>query len=419
MAEIIKMPLLSDTMTEGTIVAWHKKVGDSIESGDELFEVETDKAVMVQESYSDGVLLYIHVQEGEAAPTDGVIAIIGEKGEDYKAILEASLNTNGAQKSETSTPTPAASSDSTPVNKPTVATTAVASIATPSAAASDARIKASPLAKRVAEEHNIPLTSLSGTGENGRIVKRDIEAFLEKGGATASSPMITATGKDQDQPLTGMRRVIASRLQESKFTAPHFYLTVSINMDNAIAARKQMNEIAPKKISFNDLVVKAAAVALRKHPAVNSSWMGDFIRVNGNINIGVAVAVEDGLLVPVIRNADFKSLSQINSEVRDLAGKAKERKLAPNQMQGNTFTISNLGMMGIEEFTAIINPPDSCIMAVGTITPQAIVKNGGLTIGNIMKVTMSCDHRVVDGASGAQFLQSFKTLLENPVTLLV
>jgi len=414
MAEIIKMPLLSDTMKEGTIVAWHKKVGDSIESGDELFEVETDKAVMVQESYSDGTLLYIHVNEGDAAPIDGVIAIIGDEGEDYKPLLEEALSSNGSAKSESS---PAPASNGTTVSAPPSQPT-VAKEATPTGT-TDSRIKASPLARKMAEENKIDLKSLSGTGENGRIVKRDIEAYLEKGSAAGSTPMIAPSGKDQDLPISGMRRVIASRLQESKFTAPHFYLTISINMDNAIAARKQMNEIAPQKISFNDLVVKAAAVALRKHAPVNSSWMGDFIRVNGNINIGVAVAVGEGLLVPVINNADFKSLSQINAEVRDLAGKAKERRLTPEQMQGNTFTISNLGMMGIEEFTAIINPPDSCIMAVGTITQQAVVKNGALTIGNLMKVTMSCDHRVVDGATGAQFLQTFKTLLENPVTLLV
>jgi len=428
MAEIIKMPLLSDTMTEGTIVTWHKKVGDEIESGDELFEVETDKAVMVQESYSDGTLLHIQVKPGEVAPIGGVVAVIGDKGEDYKEMLEEALNSESKPKSEDSAPAPKpngssegspngsnnASSDS----KPETQSSAPKEVATQPKTTTDSRVKASPLAKKMAEENKIQLSNVPGTGENGRIVKRDIEAYLEKG-PTANTPMMAASGKDQDQPISGMRRVIASRLQESKFTAPHFYLTVSINMDNAMSARKQMNEIAPQKISFNDLVVKAAAVALRKHPTVNSSWMGDFIRVNGNINIGVAVAVEDGLLVPVINNADFKSLSQINSEVRELAGKAKERRLNPDQMQGNTFTISNLGMMGIEEFTAIINPPDSCILAVGTITQQAIVQNGGLTIGNIMKVTMSCDHRVVDGASGAQFLQTFKTLLENPVTLLV
>lgn len=412
MAEIIKMPLLSDTMKEGLIVAWLKNVGDTVESGDELFEVETDKAVMVQESYWEGTLLYIHVKEGNAAPIDGVIAVIGEKGEDYKPQLEKALSSSsGSQASKEEVPAPV------------VAETNTVSAEQPKAnAASDTRIKASPLARKMAEDNNLSLASLKGSGENGRIVKRDIEAQLKQG-ASRTSPSVPVAlapaAQDVDQPVSGMRRVIAQRLGDSKFSAPHFYLTISINMDKQMEARKRINEVAPQKISFNDLVVKAAAVALKQHPAVNSSWFGDFIRVNGNVNIGVAVAVEDGLLVPVIRNADAKSLSQINAEVRDLAGKAKERRLAPEQMQGNTFTISNLGMMGIEEFTAIINPPDACIMAVGTITQQPIVKDGQLAVGNIMKVTLSCDHRVVDGATGAAFLKTFKMMMEDPIRLLV
>ncbi len=411
MADIIKMPLLSDTMKEGLIVAWLKSVGDSVEAGDELFEVETDKAVMVQESYWEGTLLHIHVQEGNAAPIDGVIAVIGEKGEDYKPLLEKALSSsNGSQATKEEAPAPV------------VAETQTAQPEQPKAtAATDSRIKASPLARKMAEDNNLSLANLKGSGENGRIVKRDIEAQLQQGAprSTAAPVAMAPTAQDVDHPVTGMRRIIAQRLGDSKFSAPHFYLTISINMDKAMESRKRINEVAPQKISFNDLVVKAAAVALKQHPAVNSSWFGDFIRVNGNVNIGVAVAVGEGLLVPVVRNADTKSLSQINAEVRDLAGKAKERRIAPEQMQGNTFTISNLGMMGIEEFTAIINPPDACILAVGTITEQPVVKEGQLAIGNIMKVTLSCDHRVVDGATGAAFLKTFKLMMEDPIRLLV
>jgi len=379
MADIIRMPLLSDTMTEGTVVAWHKKVGDQVESGETLFEVETDKAVMEQDSYFTGTLLYIGVQEGESVPIDAVMAVIGEPGEDYKALLEVALaETPSATQpaGEPASPEPAPSV-SAPAAQPTPAAP------TPVAAPSGGRIKASPLAKSMAQKEGIDLAHVAGTGDDGRIVKKDIEAFLSTRGAAipvAAATAAAATAQDQDTPISQMRKTIARRLSESKF---------------------------------------GAAAALRQHPAINSSWLGDTIRTNGNINIGVAVAVAEGLLVPVVRNADAKTLSQINGEVRELAGKAKERKLSGEEMQGNTFTISNLGMFGIEEFTAIINPPDACIMAVGTITEEPVVKDGEITIGHRMKVTLSCDHRVVDGATGAQFLQTFKSIMEDPIRMIV
>jgi len=419
MADIIRMPLLSDTMTEGTVVAWHKKVGDQVEAGETLFEVETDKAVMEQDSYYTGTLLYIGVQEGESVPIDAVMAVIGEPGEDYKAMLEAALAENpGAAPQAAGEP---ATEPAPAVNTPATAPPA-APAPTPVAAPSGGRIKASPLAKSMAEKEGIDLAQVSGTGDDGRIVKKDIEAFLStRATAPAVAPMhvAAATAMDEDIPLNQMRKTIARRLSESKFGAPHFYLTISIDMAKAMETRKRINEIAPQKISYNDLVIKSAAAALRQHPAINSSWLGDVIRKNGNINIGVAVAVDEGLLVPVVRNADAKTLSQINGEVRELAGKAKERKLSGEEMQGNTFTISNLGMFGIEEFTAIINPPDACIMAVGTITEEPVVKDGEIAVGHRMKVTLSCDHRVVDGATGAQFLQTFKSIMEDPIRMIV
>ncbi len=422
MADIIRMPLLSDTMTEGTVVAWHKKVGDQVEAGETLFEVETDKAVMEQDSYYTGTLLYIGVKEGESVPIDAVMAVIGEPGEDYKAILEAALaETPGAAPQPAGEPaTEAAPAPSPPVSAPAAPSAAP----TPVAAPSGGRIKASPLAKSMAEKEGIDLAQVAGTGDDGRIVKKDIEAFLSTRTAVAApkaAPMqvAAATAMDEDIPLSQMRKTIARRLSESKFGAPHFYLTISIDMAKAMETRKRINEIAPQKISYNDLVIKSAAAALRQHPAINSSWLGDIIRKNGNINIGVAVAVDEGLLVPVVRNADAKTLSQINGEVRELAGKAKERKLSGDEMQGNTFTISNLGMFGIEEFTAIINPPDACIMAVGTITEEPVVKDGEIAVGHRMKVTLSCDHRVVDGATGAQFLQTFKSIMEDPIRMIV
>ena len=434
MAEVIRMPRMSDTMEEGNIIGWLKEVGDTVEAGDTLAEVETDKATMELDSYSDGVLLHIAVKEGPVA-INAVIAVIGEEGEDWKAAVEAAGSSNGA-----------APEEATPAEEPVTASTPEPVAET--AANTDSKIKASPLAKSMAKESGIDLSMVTGTGDNGRIVKRDIEAYMNTQTAPATpaapvappapavapaapaakeapAPNIPAFsfngGSDnfEDLPVSNMRKVIARRLGESKFSAPHFYLTVELDMEKVIAMRKRVNEVAPTRISFNDFVIKAVAVALRQHPQVNSSWLGDKIRVNKNINIGVAVAVEEGLLVPVVRFADMKTLSQINVEVKELAGKARNRKLHPDDMTGNTFTISNLGMFGIEEFTAIINPPDSCIMAVGTIIEKPIVKNGELTIGKRMKVTLSCDHRVVDGATGAQFLQTFKEILEDPIRIIV
>ncbi len=422
MAEVIRMPRMSDTMEEGVIVEWMKKVGDEVEAGETIAEVETDKATMELDSYVEGTLLYIAVEKG-AVPINGVIAVIGEKGEDYQTALtaaEATSNNNGAAskpepKEETAAPPPSVTA---PAPQPEVVATA----------STDERIKASPLAKSMAKEAGIQLSALSGTGENGRIVKRDIESYLEQAKSApaaqpatpAALPAMTIGGEAfTEERVTQMRKTIARRLGESKFSAPHFYLTIEINMDKAVKARQQINELAPTKISFNDLVLKAAAASLQQHPAINSSWMGDSIRRNQHVNIGVAVAVPDGLLVPVIRHANMKSLSQINGEVRHLAGKAKDKKLSPEEMSGNTFTISNLGMFGIEEFTAIINPPDACILAVGAIIDKAIVIDGKVKAGKMMKVTLSCDHRVVDGATGAQFLQTFKGILEEPIRLLV
>ena len=421
MAEIIRMPRLSDTMEEGNIVGWLKAVGDAVEPGDVLAEVETDKATMELESFQSGTLLYIGQKEG-TVPVDGIIAIIGKKGEDYEAQLK---------EAQSAAPAPAASAEpqkESPAKEEVKAPVMTAPKAAPvvqTASASDngSRVKASPLAKSLASEAGINIGSIPGTGDGGRIVKRDVEQYIASGGAQAkasAAPMISLDQEVQygDVPVTQMRKVIARRLGESKFTAPHFYLTVEINMDRAIDARKDLkaNDI---KVSFNDFVVKACAMALRKHPSINSSWMGDTIKVHSDVNIGVAVAVPDGLLVPVINNADQKSMTYINQEVRTLAGKAKDKKLQPQEMSGNTFTISNLGMFGIEEFTAIINSPDSCILAVGSIIQKPIVKNGEIAVGNMMKVTLSCDHRVVDGASGAMFLGTLKGMLENPVRMIV
>ncbi len=445
MAEVIRMPRMSDTMEEGNIVSWLKEEGEEVEAGETLAEVETDKATMELDSYFDGVLLHIAVKEGPV-PINDVIAVIGEEGEDWKAALEAEQgsNGNGAASEEE-----AAEEEST--EAPQEETAAAAEPQSDSSGSEEGkRIKASPLARTMAKEANLELSAINGTGDGGRIVKRDVEAAIEQQQSApapqaqpASAPeapqqpaaqpakeeapaakvpefSISASGDNYEEvPVSQMRKTIARRLGESKFSAPHFYLTVEINMDNAIKVRKRLNEVAPTKISFNDLVLKACAVALRQHPNVNSSWLGDKIRYNKDINIGVAVAVDEGLLVPVIRYADMKSLSQINTEVKTQAGKAKNRKLSTEEMQGNTFTISNLGMFGIEEFTAIINPPDSCILAVGGIIEKPIVKNGELAIGNMMKVTLSCDHRVVDGATGAAFLNTVKEILEDPIRILV
>ncbi|MBK7344410.1 MAG: pyruvate dehydrogenase complex dihydrolipoamide acetyltransferase [Saprospiraceae bacterium] len=413
MAEIIRMPRMSDTMEEGNIVAWLKKVGDKVESGDVLAEVETDKATMELETYQEGTLLYIGVESG-TIPVNGLLAIIGEAGEDYKSLLqEAGGSGNGAAPVQETAP-------ATPASDPQPAATE----SQPAVPAGDGqRVKASPLAKAMAEQAGIDLSRIPGSGgDGGRVVKRDVEAFLENKPASSSPTTHPAqpipSGGFTDVPVTQMRKTIARRLGESKFSAPHFYLTIEIDMDQAMIDRKMINDLASTKISFNDLVIKAATQALRLHPDINSSWLGDRIRTNHDIHIGVAVAVDEGLLVPVIRHADTKSLSQINQEVAVFAEKAKSKKLQPDEMSGNTFTISNLGMFGIEEFTAIINPPDACILAVGGITQKPVVKDGQITIGHRMKVTLSCDHRVVDGAKGAKFLQTFSQMLSAPVRML-
>lgn len=428
MAEVVYMPKLSDTMTEGVVAAWTKKVGDAVKSGEVLAEIETDKATMEFESFFDGVLLHIGVETGQAAPVNSVLAIIGEAGEDISTVLaNAAAGAPGA--SATAEPAPAPTS--APSSAPVAQTPAAAPVAAPAAAPVVApivannnadRVFASPLAKKLAAERGIAIEAVAGTGENGRIVKRDVDHYVPYTPA-ANAPSYTAapsgTVSYTDEPISQMRKTIARRLAESKFTAPHFYLTLDIDMDAAIATRKSLNSLDGVKVSFNDMVIKAVAMALRKHPAVNSAWMGDFIRRNEHVNIGVAVAVEDGLLVPVVRFADGKGLTQISAEVRDYAQKAKDKKLQPADWEGNTFTISNLGMFGIESFTAIVNPPDACILAIGGIKEVPVVKNGQVVPGNVMKVTLSCDHRVVDGASGAAFLQTFKTYMEQPAAMLL
>jgi pyruvate dehydrogenase E2 component (dihydrolipoamide acetyltransferase) len=423
MAEIVRMPKLSDTMVEGVVAAWHKKVGDPVKEGELLAEIETDKATMEFESFFDGVLLHIGVEKGKGAPVNSVLAIIGKAGEDISGLLSgAGSGTAAEPKKPDPAPQKAAVAAAAVTTEPKVQPVAQTQTAATAAAANgNGRIFASPLAKKMAEEKGINLATVSGSGENQRIVKKDIENYSGSGKTTAAAATYSApvgTEAFTEEPVSQMRKVIAQRLAESKFAAPHFYLTMEVNMDAAIAARKAINN-DNVKISFNDMVIKAVALALRKNPKVNSSWLGDRIRYNQHVHIGVAVAVPDGLLVPVVRFADSKGLQQIGDEVKVFAQKAKDKKLQPQDWEGNTFTISNLGMFGIDEFTAIINPPDSCILAVGGIKETAIVKNGQLVPGNIMKVTLSCDHRVVDGATGAAFLQSFKELLENPVRMLV
>jgi pyruvate dehydrogenase E2 component (dihydrolipoamide acetyltransferase) len=423
-ATLITMPKMSDTMQEGTIAVWLKKVGDAVKAGEIIAEVETDKATMELESYEDGILLYIGIEAGDSVPVDGVIAIIGEEGSDYETLLKAhQVVDEPVEKVDEPEPElPKAEEPKELIQNPPPIT-----IVNPSASE---RIKASPLAKKMAEEKGFDISQVNGSGEGGRIVKRDVENFVP---AVPAPAPITPTPVQSDAPapavlgqesfteekVSQMRKVIAKRLAESKFEAPHFYLTMEINMDKAIEARKSMNEISPVKISFNDLIIKASASALRQHPKVNSSWLGDKIRYNDHIHIGMAVAVEEGLLVPVIRFADGLSLSQISTQAKSLGGKAKNKELQPKDWEGNTFTISNLGMFGIDEFTAIINPPDACILAVGGIKETVIVKAGQMQIGNIMKVTLSCDHRVVDGAIGSAFLLTLKTLLEDPVRILI
>jgi pyruvate dehydrogenase E2 component (dihydrolipoamide acetyltransferase) len=418
MEEVVLMPRLSDTMTEGVIAGWNKNVGDTVKKGDVLAEIETDKATMELESYKNGKLLYQGAKKGEKIAVNDLLCIIGEDGKvDVDAIVAAAKGggavaapaAEGEKKAEGAQP---ASQDSSSDS---------------SESSSNGRVKASPLAKKMAADKGIDISKVNGTGDGGRIVKSDIDNYKP----AASAPAATASGKAtpaatpagtvsfDEVPVSQMRKVIAKRLAESKFTAPHFYVTVAIDMDAAVASRAKLNEVSKVKISFNDLVLKACAIALKQHPAVNSSWLGDKIRINHHVNIGVAVAVEDGLLVPVVRFADTKSLSQIAGEVKEFAQKAKDKKLQPSDWEGNTFTISNLGMFGVEEFTAIINPPDACILAVGGISQVPVVKNGNIVVGNVMKVTLSSDHRVVDGASAAAFLQTLKGLLEEPLRMLV
>ncbi|MES2378527.1 MAG: 2-oxo acid dehydrogenase subunit E2 [Bacteroidota bacterium] len=433
-ATVIRMPALSDTMTEGIINKWNFKVGDKVKSDDSLADVETDKATMEVVGYEAGTLLYIGPKEGEAAPVNGIIAIVGKEGTDITPLLQ-----DAPAEAKPADAAPAAEATPVTEEKPAAETETVHS---------DSRVKASPLARKIAKEKGIDINAVKGTAEGGRIVKKDIEDFKpgegkvaatsSTGGETQSTatapatapqsapakapivlPTVTGEEKFTEKPVSQMRKVIAKRLSESLFTAPHFYVTMSIDMDQAIAARNKINEVAPVKISFNDFVLKACAIALRQHPTINSSWLGDKIRTNEHINIGVAVAVDEGLLVPVIRFADGKSLSHISVEVKDFAQRAKAKKLVPADWEGSTFTISNLGMFGVDEFTAIINPPDACILAVSGIQAVPVVKNGAVVPGNIMKVTLSCDHRVVDGASGAAFLQTLKSLLEEPVRLLI
>ncbi len=417
MEEVVLMPRLSDTMTEGVIAGWQKKVGDTVKKGEVLADIETDKATMELESYKDGILLYQGAQAGEKIQVNDLLCIIGKQGLDVDAIV-AAVKAGGAKS------VPAEKADA-PASQ---TTTPAPAQAAPEAVVNEGRIFASPLAKKMAEEKGIDLRYVKGTGDNGRITKSDIDSYTPSAAAPAQ-PIAAASAaianvpagqvSFEEVPVSQMRKVIAKRLSESLFTAPHFYLTMKIDMDAAVAARGKINEVAPVKVSFNDMVLKATALALKQHPKVNSSWLGDTIRINHHVNIGVAVAVEDGLLVPVVRFADGKSLSQIGAEVKTFAQKAKDKKLQPADWEGSTFTISNLGMFGIDEFTAIINPPDACILAVGGISQEPVVKNGQVVPGNVMKVTLSCDHRVVDGATGSAFLQTLKSLLEEPLRMLV
>jgi len=417
MQEVILMPRLSDTMTEGVIAAWHKKVGDTVKKGDILADIETDKATMELESYKEGKLLFAGAEKGQKIIVNDLLAIIGEEGKvNVKEIVDAVKNKGNSMTADPAKPGPA---ETKPVQK--TAATSPAPVLN-----GNGRIIASPLAKKLASEKGIDLASLHGSGDNGRIVKKDVSEFSPAASPVAEIrkeilPAANISGQVSfdEVPVSQMRKIIAKRLSESKFTAPEFYLTITVDMDQAVASRGKINETSPVKISFNDFVLKATALSLKKHPSVNSSWLGDKIRVNHHVNIGVAVAVEDGLLVPVVRFADGKSLSQISAEVKELAAKAKNKKLQPADWEGSTFTISNLGMFGIDEFTAIINPPDACILAVSSIQQIPVIKNGVIVPGNQMKLTMTCDHRVVDGASGAAFLQTLKSLLEEPLRMLV
>ena len=415
MAEIVYMPKLSDTMTEGVVAAWTKNVGDAVKTCEILAEIETDKATMEFESFYDGVLLYIGVETGKTAPVNAILAIIGDKGEDIASLITTTpevpvISEKKVEEKKEAAPTPVIVEEKAPV----------AELKSIPLSSNSGRIFASPLAKKLAKEKGIDIAAVSGTGENGRIIKKDVDHYTPYKPANRNfSQAPIGVERFTDEPVSQMRKTISRRLAESKFSAPHFYLTLDIDMDEAINIRKGLNSVEGVKVSFNDLVVKAVGLALTQHPTVNSAWMGDFIRKNQHVHVGVAVAVEDGLLVPVIRFADTKGILEIAAEVREYAKKAKDKKLQPSDWEGNTFTISNLGMFGIESFTAIINAPDSCIMAVGGIKEVPVVKNGQIVPGNIMKVTLSCDHRVVDGASGAAFLKTFKQYMENPVSMLI
>ena len=414
MAEIVRMPKLSDTMTEGTVAAWHKKVGDKVKSGELLAEIETDKATMEFESYVDGILLHIGVEQGKTVAVDALLAVFGKEGEDISSLLSGEA---APVITEVTQPAPAA-----PIKEEKPAAKAEPQAAKPAQQivassapkpVNDGRMKVSPLAKKLAEDKGLPLEYIPGSGDGGRIVKRDVDAFVAGAVATSASQV----EQFHEEPVTQMRKTIARRLAESKFSAPHFYLTMEVNMGRAVEARAAINAAKGTKVSFNDMVIKATSVALKQHPKVNSSWLGDTIRYNQHVHMGVAVAVDEGLLVPVVRFADTKSLSQINAEVKQFVEKAKSKKLQPSDWEGNTFTISNLGMFGIEEFTAIIYPPDACILAVGAIREVPVVKDGQVVAGHTMKLTLSCDHRVVDGASGAAFLQTLKSMLEEPTLM--
>lgn len=421
--EIIKMPRLSDTMEEGTVAAWLKKVGDEVEEGDILAEIETDKATMEFESFYSGNLLYIGIQEGESAPVDEVLAVIGPDGTDIEAVLQAKPD------SKSETPVTAGEEKTAPQKETNIENKEEKQLS------SGQRVFVSPLARKIAAEKGIDLMAVKGSGDHGRIVKRDVENFVpsakvavpsevvETKTATESPvlpPQILPTGEEHFEEVKNsqMRKVIAKRLSESKFTAPHYYLMIEVDMDNAIASRAKINGLPDTKVSFNDMVVKACAMALKKHPQVNTSWKGDTTRYNQHIHIGVAVAVDDGLVVPVLKFTDQMSLTQIGSSVKDLAGRARVKKLTPSEMEGSTFTVSNLGMFGILEFTSIINQPNSAILSVGAIVEKPVVKNSQIVVGNTMKISLACDHRTVDGATGAQFLQTLRAYLENPVTML-
>ena len=425
MEEVVLMPRLSDTMTEGVIAGWHKKVGDKVTKGEVLADIETDKATMELESYKDGILLYQGAQTGEKILVNQLLCIIGQPGLDIESIVKSikAPSSSEAPKATAAAPSTVSAAPSAPVSAPTTVSAAASATVV-----NEGRIFASPLAKKIAKDKGIDLKYVQGTGEHGRITRTDLENYKPGNTSSTASTARAAAPRNTnfvgqvsfvDTPVSQMRKTIARRLSESLFTAPHFYLTMKINMDATIAARTVVNETAPVKISFNDFIVKAVALALKQHPKVNSSWLGDIIRENHHVNIGIAVAVDEGLLVPVLRFADGLSLDEISVSVKEFAKKAKDKKLQPSDWEGSTFTISNLGMFGIDSFTAIINPPDACILAVGGIVQEPVVKNGQIVAGNVMNVTLSCDHRVVDGATGSAFLQTLKAYLEEPIRMFV